>query len=310
MVKLLIFIIIIVTVFMPFTVLSDERTNMKDTAIWPSGAADWKLSMAPECYDSKTAFKYMNGAAELYLAYNLRQLTVLRYEKPGRPSITTEFFDMGSSEDAFGVFSFEQQDIDAGIGQGSEFGGGLLRFWKGRYFVSIYPEEPGNDVENAIPDIGRQLSSVIKETGNAPRLLAYLPDKGFTFTEKKTWFVRSHILLNQRFFISHQNILSLSPDTEAALARYDTGKEKVYFLLIRYPSQARAEAALSSFVKSYMPDASQQASVKTENGKWTKAGQLKEFVLIVFDAPDELLAERLLKKTINTLSGKNLPIRE
>jgi hypothetical protein len=293
-----IFIFIIISIlFLPSIVLCNERTDMNNTAIWPSDVEGWKLTGIPGDYDSRTAFKYMNGAAELYLAYNLKHLTVLRYEKKGRPAITAEFFEMGSSADACGVFSFEQQDPDAGIGQGSEFGGGMLRFWKGRFFVAVYGEESGPDMDKTIITLGHKLASAIKETGNPPKLLTCLPGKGSAFTARKVWFVRSHILLNQRFFISHQNILNLSPDVEAALARYDMGKDKLYLLLIRYPSPEKGIEAFTSFKKTYMPDSEGRYSVKTENGKWTKAGPNKEFVMIVFDAPDEPLAERLMKET-------------
>jgi len=293
-----IFIFIIISIlFLPSIVLCNERTNMNNAAIWPPDVEGWKLTDIPGDYDSKTAFKYMNGAAELYLAYNLKYLTVLRYEKPGRPAISAEFFEMGSSADAYGVFSFEQQDPDAGIGQGSEFGGGMLRFWKGRFFVAIYGEESGPDMDKTILTLGHKLASAVKETGSPPKLLTCLPDKGSVFTRRKVWFVRSHILLNQRFFISHQNILNLSPDVEAALARYDIGKDKFYLLLIQYPSPGKGIEALTSFKKAYMPDSEGQYSVRTENGKWTKAGLQKEFVMIIFDAPDELLAEGLMKET-------------
>ncbi|MCX5811700.1 MAG: hypothetical protein NT178_04045 [Proteobacteria bacterium] len=292
-----IFIFIIISIlFLPSIALCNERTDMNNAAIWPPDVEGWKLIGIPGDYDSRTAFKYMNGAAELYLAYNLKHLSVLRYEKPGRPAISAEFFEMGSSADAYGVFSFEQQDPDAGIGQGSEFGGGMLRFWKGRFFVTVYGEEPGPDMDKAILALGHKLIPAIKETGSPPELLTCLPGKGSIFTIKKVWFVRSHILLNQRFFVSHQNILNLSPDVEAALALYDTGKDKFYLLLIRYPFPGKAIEALTNFKKAYMPDSEGRHSVKTENGKWTKAGLQKEFIMIVFDALDEPLAEGLIKE--------------
>ncbi len=64
----------------------------------------------------------------------------------GISAITVELYKMASSADAYGVFTFERQDDPAGIGQGSEFGGGMLRFWKGTYFASVYAEGEGADV--------------------------------------------------------------------------------------------------------------------------------------------------------------------
>jgi hypothetical protein len=280
-----------------------EGIDMNNVATWPSDAEGWKLTGNPVNYDSRTTYKYMNGAAELYLAYNLRHLTVLRYEKEGKPSISAEFFEMGSSKDAYGVFSFEQQDPEAGMGQGSEFGGGMLRFWKGRFFVSVYGEESGPDIDKAILALGYRLVSTIKETGSPPELLAFLPHEESIFLVNKVLFIRSHILLNQRFFISHQNILNLSPDVEALLALYNMapGKDKFYLLLLQYPSPEKAVEALTSFIKAYMPESEGRYSVKTENGRWTKAGLQKEFVVIIFDAPNEPFADKLIKDTVGTI---------
>ena len=116
---------------------------------------------------------------------------------------------MGSSEDAYGVFSLEQQDPEAGIGQGSEFGGSLLRFWKGRYFVTVLGNGTGKELEEAVLGLGRELAQGIKETGEPPRLLRCLPERADLPQPEKLCFVRSHVLLNRCFFISHQNILRL-----------------------------------------------------------------------------------------------------
>ena len=118
-------------------------------------------------YNSKTLFSYMDGAAELYLAYGFQNLTVRRLERSDQPPITCELYEMASSEDAYGVFSFEHQDEPVGIGQGSEFGGGLLRFWKDKYFVSIYAEGEGADVESGILKMGRAAANSIPAVGRS-----------------------------------------------------------------------------------------------------------------------------------------------
>jgi len=248
----------------------------------------------------------MNGAAELYLAFNFRGLKTTRFEKSGRPSIVVEVYEMGSPEDAYGVFSFEQQDPGVGIGQGSEFGGGLLRFWKGRNFVTIFGEEPGQEIEEAILILGHRIAATINDSGNPPKILGYLPDKTLPFTKKDAWFLRSHIHLNQRFFVARANILMLSPDVEAVLARYETRDGRIYILLARYPSPDKAAAALASFKNAYMSDAGKADSVKTENGKWTSAACLNNFAVIVFDAGDQSSAINTINATREILKKEGL----
>jgi hypothetical protein len=211
---------------------------------------------------------------------------------------------MASSEDAYGVFSFEHQDETVGIGQGSEFGGGLLRFWKGKYFVSIYAEGEGAEVESGILKLGRAAASSIPTTGPEPKLVGLIPGRDLGLVDKSIRYLKSHVLLNQRFFIAHQNILILNPKTEAALAQYLRDKQKTQLLLIRYPNLKEAGDAYQSFMKAYLPDARGKDRSKTEDGKWTFARQKNEFVVIVFGAPMEADAEALLKATEEKLSRK------
>ena len=282
----------------------EEKVKMNQKTSLPLTVEGWKWDGKGTEYDGKTIFKYMDGAAELYLAYGFENLTVRRFEKSNQPPIILEFYEMASSEDAYGVFSYEHQDETAGIGQGSEFGGGLLRFWKGKYFVSIYSEGEGTEVESGILKIGEAVANSISSKGREPKVVGYLPGKDLGFIDKSVRYLKSHVLLNQRFFIAHQNILNLNQKTEAVLAQYLQDKQKTHLLLIRYPNVKEAENAYQSFMKAYLPDAKGMGRSKTEDGKWTFARQRNEFVIIVFGAPTEPAAEALLKVTEEKLPGK------
>lgn len=263
----------------------------------PPEVAGYKWDGKIKTFNPKTVFEYIDGAAELYLAYGFLGLKVWRFEKTGAPPINLEIYEQASSEDAYGVFSFEHQDEPVGIGQGSEFGGGLLRFWKGNYFISVYAEGEGKGVEAAILDIGKAAARAIRITGPEPKLIRFLPGKELGLVDKSTRYLKSHILLNQRFFIAHQNLLNLSRKTEAALATYLREGKKVYLLLIRYPNAEEAGNSLETFRKAYMPDAGGKDRVKTEDRKWTFVRQKKDYLLLVFSAPTERDAESLLRAT-------------
>ncbi len=276
-------------------VKGEEKSAVSKEVRLPSEVAGWKWDGKETSYDSKTVFQYMDGSAELYLAYGFQNLRVRRFEKPNQPPLTLEVYDMGSSEEAYGVFSFERQDEPVGIGQGSEFGGGLLRFWKGNYFVSAYADGEGPDVQPAVLNLGRTAATQIPVTGSEPKLMEFFPGKEFGLVDNSIRYVKSHVLLNQRFFISHQNILELNPNTEAGLAQYVQDKQKATLLLIRYPGAEEAERVYNKFLKAYMPDSAGRDRVKTEDRKWILARQRGEFVLIVFGSPTEASAEALMK---------------
>ncbi len=280
------------------------KETMKPGISFSAEMRGWKWDGKIKGFNSRTLFDYMNGAAELYLAYGVQSLDVFQFEKPGHPTLTLEIYLMGSSVDAYGVFSFERQDEDAGIGQGSEFGGGMLRFWKGRNFVSLYGEGEGPELETAILRLGKEVAQAIPQGGPPPKLIQNLPDTPFRLIPKSIRYLRSHVLLNQRYFIANQNILNLSPQTEAVIAQYLRDSQKIHLLLVRYAAEKQAEAALQSFKKVYMPEAGEKNFLQTEDRRWTVAKRQKEFILAVFGAPALADAEDLIKTAEVKLFGK------
>jgi hypothetical protein len=85
-----------------------KSTEMKK--LFPLKIRSYQSDGKEEFYDRQTTFRYMDGAAELYRSYGFKLLMVRRYVKVGHPPLIVETFDMGSSEDAFGVFSCETGD--------------------------------------------------------------------------------------------------------------------------------------------------------------------------------------------------------
>ncbi len=293
--RIWIFLVFIFLILVPHPELTGkEKGKMEQEISLPAEVAGWKWDRKDLNYNRRTIFDYIDGAGELYLAYNFRGVRVRRFEKPGQPPLIAELFDMGSSEDAYGVFSFERQDEDVGIGQGSELGGGLLRFWKGKFFVSVYAEGEGPEVGPAILTLGRAVAESIQMRGPAPKLIGLLPDEKAGLVEKSIRYLHSHVLLNQRFFVANQNILNLNQKTEAVLAQYLRDQKKVHLLLIRYPSAKEAEAALVSFKKAYMPEASEKYFLQTEDRKWMGTKRQNEVILIVFGAAKDTEAAEII----------------
>jgi hypothetical protein len=112
--------------------------------------------------------------------------------------------------------------------------------------------------------------------------------------------------LNQRFFVARANILMLTPDVEAVLARYETKDGRFHILLVRYPTPDKADAAVASFRSAYMPDAGPSGAVKTENGRWTSAARLNNFAVVVFDAGDKSSAIDIINATREILKKEGL----
>jgi hypothetical protein len=265
---------------------------------------DYKADGKDEFYDRQTAFRYMDGAAEFYRSYDFKLLMVRRYLKAGHPSLLVELFDMGSSEDAFGIFSYQTEEEEVGIGQGSDYGGGLLRFWKGKYFANVFAERETPAARRDILTIGEAIARNIKKEGSKPKLIQFLPEENLL--KRTIRYFHLHPILNHHYFISHDNILNLGARTNAILATYPFSGEKgkTFLLLIQYPDQKQSEKAFKSFVKAYMPEAAASKTVKTENGKWTSARLHQKYVLVAFDASSDDKTEELIGAVVKKLPGK------
>jgi hypothetical protein len=259
----------------------------------PQNVDGWTLTEGPRVYERGSLFDYINGGAELYLAYSFEKLSAFRFSTSEGPDIILDIFEMASSQDAFGVFSAEREGPDTGIGQGSEYDGWLLRFWKGPYFVSIVALGDAPRSKDAVQSLGVAVAESIHETGRPPALVGRLPPDGLQLETVK--YVRSHHLLNMLFFVSTENILGIGHDTDVVLARYDEGSKRPCLLLAQYPTPVHAEWARGGFKDSYMPDATDNA-VETENGTWTASAIYGNVVAIVFDAPSRMSAMTILDR--------------
>lgn len=281
-----------------------EAGKMEMKRLLPLKVGSYELDRKDQFYDRKTTFRYMDGAAELYRSYGFKLLLVRRYLKTGHPPIIVELFDMGSPEDAFGVFSFETEGEDLGVGQGSDYGGGLLRFWKGKFFANIYAEQEAPSMKQDVLEIGGTIANSIKHEGQKPKLIHYLPKEDFV--ERSIRYFHHHQGLNYQYFVSHENILRLGERTHAVFALYSLSETKIktFLLLIQYPTQKLAKEAFQSFVKIYMPESTSSRVIQTENGRWTSAQFYQEYVIVVFDAPSKEKAKELMEATKKRLEGR------
>jgi len=219
----------------------------------PSKVLDWQASGADAVYDRKTIYDYMDGGAEVYLAFDFREVFSRKYKHPSaQDEITLDIFDMGSPEEAYGVFSSDRQDPDAGIGQESEYGPGLLRFWQGRYFVSVTASGDEPSAEKAIHELGKLAAAQLGPAGFYPALLAALPATGLK--KNRTSYFHAPVNLNNRFFVASENILNLDRKTDCVLAEYAADREAAEcFSSSAIPTRPRPAKPISPSPKPICP---------------------------------------------------------
>ena len=268
----------------------------------PSEIQGWKADGQDRAFDFETIFDSIDGAGEVYRAYNMKSLLSRRYARKSKPDLIADVFDMGSSADAYGVFTHDPEGEDWDVGQGSVYKGGLLSFWRDRFFVSLYAESETGETKAALLDLGRRVESAIGRDGIRPSLPSVLP--AAYADPKRVHYFHSPVILNYHFFVSAANILELDPSAEGLLGK---AADKSAVVVVRYPVVARAAAALKTFLAAFMPDAKKPGLVQTEDKTWTAAASTGRAVAVVFHARTADAARTILdeiKAKLNALESR------
>lgn len=207
----------------------------EELAGW-QGAGDW------EAYDRETIFGYIDGHAEVYLAYGMKRCLSRRYAGPeGEPDIVVDLFELASSADAFGAFTHDRDGEVAAVGQAALFRSGWLSFWQGPWFGSVYAEGETEASRAAVMAIGTAAATAIGVEGELPQLLAALPAEGLEPRSER--FLRSQEILNTVHYLGFDNPFGLGSEVEAVVGRYRVAEGAAWLLVVRYPDEAAATLA-------------------------------------------------------------------
>jgi hypothetical protein len=260
----------------------------------PERIMQWTAEREDRFYDNQTIFDYIDGAGEVYRAYNMRQCLSRRYNRPEGPAIVLDIFDMGSSEDAFGVFTHDQEGEPLHIGQDALYRPNWLSFWKDHFFVSVYTEREISGIGAVMKELASRTASLIKNQGKRPQILSLLPQEGIQ--PHSIRYFHSHLVLNTHYFISTENILNLGPTTQAVLASYKLASGSATILIIKYPDEEKASVAQASFLRHYLPDANPSGMALLEDRKWCAACSRGDRLAIVLESESRNLAQDLLQR--------------
>ena len=195
----------------------------------------------PHIYKGEKLFDYMNGGAELYYEYGFVQACIQRYQTPPG-EVTVEIYQMDLPANAFGIYTFDTQGEHPPIGQDATYERGLLGFWKGRYFVRVFSEN--EELKETILVLGGAIAQRIALEGERPEIVASIPS--FWVEEDSFLYFRGMTALNNSYFLSHQNVLSLGEGCEGITVQYAPETQPLRVIMVRYPDRPQAKEAFQS----------------------------------------------------------------
>ncbi|MBI3584523.1 MAG: hypothetical protein HY096_11345 [Nitrospinae bacterium] len=275
----------------------------------------WKTEGEVRCYKGEELFNYMDGGAELYHAYGFKRACVQDYKK-GENLYTMEIYEMENSLKAFGIYSLDRQGEHPSIKQDATYQDGSLNIWKDRYYIRIFILQKGTNIKEEIQSLGEKAVSQIKSEGEMPSLVKLISASAKKDTASSFWQM---IPLNNIFFISHENLLNLTGDSEGVTFLYQTlrqaqdgGKGEIRIILIHYSDSKQAKDSFEKFISGYFSQPSSPKGgdeYKGRKGEKTVIARVKDNYLLLSAGVDEAETNKALFESLKQVVSKaNLPL--
>lgn len=192
------------------------------------------------------------ASPDLYYAYGFERQAEVEYQAPqfgSKPLILLEIFDMGTPENAFGIYNFHTypQMKFEWVGAKALLSGGYLRFAKGKYFVQIEGYEFATGIREGMIALAKAVAAQIKDPPPKPQMLALLPNNKKIHGSTKLF--RSNWALSQIYSTLPANVPQLADAALGVSAYYQDSADSTNWMnaqivfIFRFPDTATAESA-------------------------------------------------------------------
>ena len=128
----------------------------------------------PAFYNPDSLYQQIDGGADIYLLYDFRSLLHQDF-KSGAAELTVDIYEMGKTENAFGIYAAERSPAYKFVSIGAEGyrDKGVLNFLQDHYYVKLSGSGP--NVDGLLDQFAQLLSGRIGGTRTLPALLEKLP---------------------------------------------------------------------------------------------------------------------------------------
>jgi hypothetical protein len=150
----------------------------------------WKQDGKAQIFSPKTLYEYINGAADLYLAYEFQDLRVAEYKGEKKAGVTVEVYRHKTPTQAFGIYSQERlanaKFLD--IGAQGYHEPNVLNFLTGPYYVKINGFNTGEDDEKVLMPFAKKVEEILGGKTLLPQVLSSFPQEGMKKNTEKFIF--------------------------------------------------------------------------------------------------------------------------
>jgi hypothetical protein len=254
-----------------------------------------------QSYFPESLFEYINGAAESYLSYDFEELLVAQYErKASEEMLTLEIYDMGSSLNAFGIFSAERYPENESVSAGDlgYIESEALNFVSDRYYVKLLGFGSGEETESVLLSFAKGVASRVKSDGSLPLLIELFPARNLVPRSEK--FIKKNFMGYE--FLSNGYIAS-----------YRVGEREIECFLVEAESEENAKSMEGRLLEFFAKDKQAPEKIplgyhlKNRYGQNLYLGRAANILFGVRRVPEEMKAEgmRYLQELGNALKKRS-----
>ncbi|MBN2494409.1 MAG: hypothetical protein JXR96_07470 [Deltaproteobacteria bacterium] len=208
----------------------------------PAGTARAGPAGEPEHFVGKKLFDYMDGGAEVFLAYGFEDLAVRQYrcKCPGGQELSVAIYTMGGPVDAYGIWSINARGKPVvGLGGPAVLARNMLSFFKGRYYVRVICQKPSEKADEVMRGLAQATAARIEGQSELPAELGLLPAGAVDGSAR---YLPNAECARTLWFDGEGDVL-LSRGGKAFSATYTAGDSDLQCTRAVYPSAADALAA-------------------------------------------------------------------
>jgi len=195
----------------------------------------WTIKDKAAYFTSDNLYEYINGAADVFLAYDFKSLASLSYINQQKHTFTVDVYLHGDPKNGFGIYTQEKPHQGDFLKIGSEgyYEKGILNFLKGSYYVKMSGYDMGDQDKTVLTAYAQKLAANLEGTAEFPAAAACFP------STDKTANSESYIAKN---FLGHSFLHS------AFVADYLVNGQKVQAFII----ETEDNNSVDIMVKQYM----------------------------------------------------------
>ncbi len=147
----------------------------------------WNISGTLQTFTPDNLYEYIDGGAEIYLAYDFQELLVAEFKNQSGGSLVLEIYDMGNEKNCFGIYSVERSPESdyLNLKNHGYIDRESLNFIISSFYIKINCYDCGTHTGNYLLAFAKEIVNRVKDKGELPAVLNYFPEKGFLKNSEK-----------------------------------------------------------------------------------------------------------------------------